>query len=144
MYCPWWQCIDEYGSMSCHWYDEDGSMSCHWYDEDGSMSCHWYMMKMDRCGFIGIWCIVWKMYRWIIIVLSWLIRCTNGWTPKWSPYGESPHGKTLCGLSYPRRMVGGPMLECGIIRWRSVNLSVKLSYMYSACHSISSGMWNFT
>ena len=23
--------------------------------------------------------------------------CTNGWTPKWFPYGESPHGKTLCG-----------------------------------------------
>ena len=44
MYCPWWECIDEDGSMSCHWYDEDGSMSCHWYGEDGSMSCHWYMM----------------------------------------------------------------------------------------------------
>ena len=26
------------------------------------------------------------------------------------PYGEIHHGKTLCGLSYPRRMVGGPML----------------------------------
>ena len=23
--------------------------------------------------------------------------CTNGWTPKWSPYGEIHHGKTLCG-----------------------------------------------
>jgi hypothetical protein len=33
-----------------------------------------------------------------------------------SPYGEIPHGKTLCGLSYPRRMVGGPMLVCGITR----------------------------
>ena len=106
MYCPWWECIDE-----------DGSMSCHWYDEDRSMGCHWYIMKMDRCDFIGIWCIVGKMYRWLIIVLSWLISCTNGWTPKWSPNGESPHGKTLRGLSYPR-MVGGPMLVCGIMRWR--------------------------
>ena len=96
MYFPWWECIDE----------------------DGSMSCHWYMMKMDQCGSIGIWCIVGKMYRWLIIVLSWLIRCTNGWTPKWSPYGEIPHGKTLYGLSYPRRMVGGPMLVWGITRWR--------------------------
>jgi hypothetical protein len=32
------------------------------------------------------------------------------------PYGEIPHGKMLCGLSYPRRMVGGPMLVCGIMR----------------------------
>ena len=22
MYCPWWECIDEDGSISCHWYDE--------------------------------------------------------------------------------------------------------------------------
>ena len=49
MYCPWWECIDE-----------DGSMSFHWYNEDRSMGCHWYMMKMDQCGFIGIWCIVEK------------------------------------------------------------------------------------
>jgi hypothetical protein len=26
---------------------------------------------------------------------------------------EIPHGKTLYGLSYPRRTVGGPMLACG-------------------------------
>ena len=89
MHFPWWECIYE----------------------DGSMSCHWYMMKMDRCGSIGIWCIVGKMYRWFIIVLSWLIRCTNRWTPKWSPYGEIPHGKTLYGLSYPRRKVEGPPHE---------------------------------
>jgi hypothetical protein len=25
-------------------------------------------------------------------------------------------GRSLCGLSYPRRMVGGPMLVCGIMR----------------------------
>ena len=49
MYCHWWE-----------WIDEDGSMSCHWYDENGSISSHWYMMKMDRCGSIGIWCIVGK------------------------------------------------------------------------------------
>jgi hypothetical protein len=105
MYCPWWEYIDE----------------------DGSMSCHWYMMKMDHCGFIGIWCIVGKMYRRLIIVLSWLIRCTNGWTPKWSPYGESPHGKTLYKLSYPRRTAGEPMLLCEIMKWRSMQLFVKLS-----------------
>ena len=81
------------------------------------------MMKMDQWVSIDTW------WRWIdvvslvydallekciddsIIILSWLIGSTNGWTPKWSPYGESPHGKTLCGLSYPRRMVGGPMLS---------------------------------
>jgi hypothetical protein len=28
---------------------------------------------------------------------------------KWSPYGESPHEKTLCG-------VREPMLNCGIMR----------------------------
>ena len=106
-------CKDEDGSMSCHWYDEDGSMSCHWYDEDGSMSCHWYMMHSWF-----IWCNGGLMYRWLIIVLSWLIRCTNRWTPKWSPYGESPHGKTLCRLSYPRIMVGGPILVCEIMRAR--------------------------
>ena len=49
MYFPSWECIDE-----------DGSMSCHWYDEDESISFHWYMMKMDPCGFIGIWWIVGK------------------------------------------------------------------------------------
>jgi hypothetical protein len=40
---------------------------------------------------------------------SWLIRSKYGLTPKWSPYGESPHGKTLCG-------VREPMLNCGIMR----------------------------
>ena len=119
MYCPWWEWIDE---------------------EDGSMSCHWYMMNMDRCGFIGIWCIVAKMYRWLIIVLSWLIRFTNVWTQKWSPYGEIPHKKMLCGLTYPRSMVRELMINCGIMRWRSV----KLSEMDSACHAISGGMWNIT
>ena len=48
MYCPWWECIDEDGSMSFHSYDEDGSMSFHSYDEDGSMSCHWYIMQRWR------------------------------------------------------------------------------------------------
>ena len=91
-------------------------------DEDGSMSCHWYMMH-SWC----IWCSRELMQRWIIFVLSWLIRCTNGWTPKWSHYGEIPHRKTLYGLSYPRRMVWGPMLVCGIMRWRSMKLLVKLS-----------------
>ena len=121
--------------------DEDWSRCI---DEDGSMSFHWYMMNMDQCGFISIWCIFGKMYRWIIIVLSWLIRCTNGWTPKWSPYGESPHEKILYGLSYPRRKVGGPMLVWGITRWRSRKLLVKLCYMDSVCHGISGGMWNIT
>ena len=23
MYFPWWECIDQVGSMGCHWYDED-------------------------------------------------------------------------------------------------------------------------
>ena len=78
-------------------------------------------------GFFDILCIVW----WLIIVLSLLIKWTNGWTPKWSPYGESSHGKTICGLSYPRRMVGGPMLVCGIMRWISMKLLVKLSKMDS-------------
>ena len=59
-----------------------------------------------------------SIQRWIISVLSWLIRCTNGWTPKWSPYGESPHGKMLYRLGYPRRNVGGPMLVWGITRWK--------------------------
>jgi hypothetical protein len=133
MYYPWWESIDE-----------DGSISCHWYDEDGLMICHWYMMKMNRCGFISIWCIARKMYRWLTIVLSCLIKCTNGWTPMWSPYCENPHGNTLCGLSYPRRMFGGPMLVCGIMRWRSMNLLVKLSYMDSSCHAIYNGIWNVT
>ena len=97
-------------------------------------------MKMVQCGFFDIWCIV----RLIIIVLSWLIRYTNGWTPNWSPYGEIPHGKTLCRLSYPRSMVRETMLICGIMRWTPVNFLVKLSYMYSYCHSISDGMWNIT
>ena len=91
-------------------------------DEDGSMSYHWYMMH-SWC----IWCSDGLMQRWIIIVLSWLIRYTNGWTPKWSPYGESYHGKMLCRLSYPRSMVREPMLICGIMRWNLVNFSVKLS-----------------
>jgi hypothetical protein len=29
---------------------------------------------------------------------------------------EIPHGNTLCGLSYPRRMDGVPILVCGIMR----------------------------
>ena len=62
---------------------------------DVYMFYHNILMNMDWCDFIGIWCIVELMKRWIFIVLSWLIRCTNGWTPKWSPYGESPHGKIL-------------------------------------------------
>jgi hypothetical protein len=43
-----------------------------------------------------------KKYRWM--------------TPKWSPYGEIPHRKTLCGLSYPRSMVRETMLIFGIMR----------------------------
>ena len=83
---------------------------------------HYYdaLMNMDQWVVIDTWYIVdiydaVVMQRWIIIFLSWLIRCTNGWTPKWSPYGESPHRKMLYRLSYPRRMVGGPMLVCGIM-----------------------------
>jgi hypothetical protein len=41
--------------------------------------------------------------------------------PKWSPYGESPHGKMLYRLSYPRRLVRGHMLACGIMRLRQGN-----------------------
>ena len=171
MYFPWWECIDE-----------DGSMSFHWYDEDGSMNCHWYMMH-SWC----IWCIVEKMYRWLIIVLSWLIRCKNGWTQKWSPYGEALTGRCFADwvileewledpyshyciimidkvhkwmnskvvplwwnsredvlrLSYPWRMVGEPMFDCGIMWWRSMKLLVKLSYhfrWYVECHITPHGL----
>jgi len=65
------------------------------------------------------------------------VWCKYGWTPKWSHYGESPHGKTLC-------EVIEPILNYGIMRWRTVNLWVKLSYMDISCHSISGGMWNIT
>jgi hypothetical protein len=37
-----------------------------------------------------------------------------------------------------------PMLVCRIMRLKSMTLLVKLSYMDSACHSISGGMWNVT
>jgi hypothetical protein len=57
---------------------------------------------------------------------------------------KSLKGKTLCGLSYPRSMVREPTLICGIMRLMPVNLLVKLSYMDSACHAISGGMWNVT
>ena len=45
----------------------------------------WLQRKIDQCYQI-----------WLIIVFSWLIRTKYGWTPKWSPYGEIPPGKTLC------------------------------------------------
>ena len=141
--CHWCQWFDYLGDcwIICHWCQVidwlkiDEQCICIVLDEtDRSQSGnqfikmdHWYdaQMKMDQWVVIDTWwCIVCLMKRWLIIVLLWLIRCKNGWTPKWSPYGESPHEKTLCGLSYPRRMVGGPMLICGIMRWRSRKLLV--------------------
>ena len=65
-------------------------------DEDGSMSCHWYMIHIWR--WINVGSFIYDAY------LDWckddsLLSChgyTNGWTPKWTPYGERPHGKMLC------------------------------------------------
>ena len=141
----WCQVIDWYDALDesdilinmDHWYDSlDENDICpsgnqlikmdHWCDAlDENDRCpsgnqlikmdHWYdaLDENDICPSGNQ-----SMQRWIISVLSWLIRCTNGWTPKWSPYGESPHRKMLYGLGYPRRMVGGPMIACGLMRWR--------------------------
>ena len=108
MVCLWFQWFDYLGDcwIICKWFSLidviDWCKVIDWYDA---------LDENDICSSGNQ-----SMQRWIIIVLSWLIRCTNGWTPKWSPYGEIPHGKTLYGLIYPRRMVGGPMLLCGIMR----------------------------
>ena len=103
-WCQWFDYFDVKGLMSSDWVINWCQVIdwCKWIDL-------WLMnnvyvlslMRMidvkwkpiDEDGFFDILCIVW----WLIIVLSWLIRSTKGWTAKWSPYGEIPHGKMLCG-----------------------------------------------
>jgi hypothetical protein len=48
--------------------------------------------------------------------IDWISIYNMQGSKKWSPYGEIPHGKTLCRLSYPRSMVREPMIICGIMR----------------------------
>ena len=135
--CHWFQWFDWLISSDCliDWYDEYGSMSYHWYmihDEDGSMWFHWYMMHYWKNVYMTHYCLIMidKVHKWMNskVVPLW-------WNPSW---------EDVLQLSYPRSMVGEPILICGIMRLRSLKLLVKLSYMDSDCHIIYGGMWNVT
>ena len=47
-----------------------------------------------------------KMTHYYIVMVDNKYKWMNS---KVVPFGESPHGKMFCGLSYPKRMAGGPM-----------------------------------
>ena len=139
-WCKWFGLIDVIGwCQVIDWYDSLDENGWRTHVQVETNRCKGKQMDELQSGPLMVKALMGRRFAdWVIleewledpfshIVLSWLIRCINGWTPKWSPYGESPHGKTLYGLSYPRRMVGGPMLVWGIMRWRSRKLLVKLS-----------------
>ena len=94
----WCQVIDWHDSLDesdilikmDHWYDTlDENDICQIGNQLIKMDhCYDALMKMDQWVFMmHSWYIWWSgvlMQRWIIIILSWLIRCKNGWTPNWS------------------------------------------------------------
>jgi len=135
-------------------------------DEDGSMICHWYMLHTWRwidVLSLMVWCIhvlivgscdhAWNQWQRDNVIV--IYRCKDDsfyyldrkykWiNSKVVPLWWNPSWEDALWMSYPRSMVREPILNCGIIRWRSVNLLVKLSSMDSVCHAISGGMWNVT